>query len=79
MHVFEQNNTQMNNGLPFQLAALSRKMLNTSDERNAASPRRLWNGVSNNSVLLNVAVSNSVCSGHIGQGAQRTNLGSVQW
>lgn len=32
MHVFEQNITQMNNGLPFQLAALLCKMSKTSDE-----------------------------------------------
>lgn len=32
MHVFEQDTTQMNNGSPFQLAALLRKMLETSDE-----------------------------------------------
>lgn len=32
MHVFEQDTTQMNNGSPFQLAALLCKMLETSDE-----------------------------------------------
>lgn len=49
------------------------------DVEDTTLPRRLWNGICNSLILLNVAASNSVCSGHNGKVAYRTNSGSVQW